>query len=309
MGIRIEELGKQYGDRWAVRALTFEVKPGEVVGLLGPNGAGKSTTMRMLTGLTKASEGSALVNGRSVLDTSPHRRRGVGYLPEQNPLYLDQYVLEYLLFSARLSGLKRPKAAAERVIAQTGLGSERQRKIGVLSKGYRQRVGLAAALIHDPDVLILDEPTSGLDPNQIVEIRNVIREVGRQKAVLLSSHIMQEVEATCDRVAIINRGKLVAEGKTDELMGEHQGTRVVIAFAQPVSKEQVAALLPELQVESLPNGEWLISKPRSENLSLELFRAAVREGLELITLHARHSHLEDTFRLLTADQTKAEEAR
>lgn len=213
MSILVSQLTKQYGSQKAIDSLSFELRPGEIVGFLGPNGAGKSTTMKLLTGYLKPTEGRAVVNGHDLAHNSMQARRAVGYLPEHNPLYLDMYVREFLLFVGKLYGMggKIRQSRVDEMVRLCGLRVEQHKKIGQLSKGYRQRVGLAQALLHDPAVLILDEPTTGLDPNQLTEIRNLIRTAGAEKTVLFSTHIMQEVEALCDRVIIISRGKIVAD--------------------------------------------------------------------------------------------------
>ncbi len=217
MSIQVNNLSKKYGQQLALDSISFSIPSGEVVGFLGPNGAGKSTTMKILTGYIPASSGDASVCGLDLAEQSLEVRKLVGYLPEHNPLYLDMYISEYLLFAAGIAGVKNTKKALEMAIELTQLGPERNKKIGQLSKGYRQRVGLAQALIHDPKVLILDEPTSGLDPNQVVEIRNVIKNLGSEKTVLLSTHIMQEVEAMCNRVILINKGKIIADNTLEGL--------------------------------------------------------------------------------------------
>lgn len=217
MSIQVNHLSKRYGSQWAVNDLSFEIPTGEIVGFLGPNGAGKSTTMKILTGYIPASSGDAVVCGFNLNTDSLSVRKRVGYLPEHNPLYLDMYVTEYLQFSAGMAGVSQIKSAIEKAIDLTQLTPERNKKIGQLSKGYRQRVGLAQALIHDPEVLILDEPTSGLDPNQVVEMRNVIKNLGENKTVLLSTHIMQEVEAMCSRVILLNHGKIIADDTLEGL--------------------------------------------------------------------------------------------
>jgi ABC-2 type transport system ATP-binding protein len=217
VSIQVNNLSKKYGQQLALDSISFSIPSGEVVGFLGPNGAGKSTTMKILTGYIPASSGDASICGLDLAERSLEVRKLVGYLPEHNPLYLDMYISEYLLFAAGIAGVKNTKKALELVIELTQLGPERNKKIGQLSKGYRQRVGLAQALIHDPKVLILDEPTSGLDPNQVVEIRNVIKNLGSEKTVLLSTHIMQEVEAMCNRVILINKGKIIADNTLEGL--------------------------------------------------------------------------------------------
>jgi ABC-2 type transport system ATP-binding protein len=216
VSIQVKHLSKRYGNQWAVNDLSFDIPTGEIVGFLGPNGAGKSTTMKILTGYIPATSGDAVVCGFNLNTDSLAVRKRVGYLPEHNPLYLDMYVTEYLQFSAGMAGVSKVKSAVENAIELTQLLPERNKKIGQLSKGYRQRVGLAQALIHDPEVLILDEPTSGLDPNQVVEMRNVIKNLGKNKTVLLSTHIMQEVEAMCNRVILLNHGKIVADNTLDQ---------------------------------------------------------------------------------------------
>ncbi len=217
MSIEVRNLKKVYGTQAAVNGISFSIKTGEIIGFLGPNGAGKSTTMKMITGLFSPTEGEILINGEHFHPDRLDLKRDIGYLPENNPLYLDMYVKEYLLFAGSLNGINKKELdrAVESIIEKVGLSPERHKKIEQLSKGYRQRVGLAQALLHDPKILILDEPTTGLDPNQLVEIRSLIREVGKDKTILLSTHIMQEAEAVCDRVIIINKGEIV--GRIDEL--------------------------------------------------------------------------------------------
>jgi len=229
MSIKVNNLTKEYGSQKAIDSISFEVHTGEIVGFLGPNGAGKSTTMKILTGFTRASSGTATVNQFDVAEQSMQARASVGYLPEHNPLYLDMYVLEFLYFVGKLYGMggKNLKDRAEEMIRLCGLERERHKKIGQLSKGYRQRVGLAQAFIHEPQVLILDEPTTGLDPNQLVEIRELIRTLGQNKTVLFSTHIMQEVEALCDRVIIINRGKIVADDQLHNLKSGEESLEAV----------------------------------------------------------------------------------
>ena len=221
MSVRVENLKKVYGEQVAVNAINFEIKKGEIVGFLGPNGAGKSTTMKMITGYVPATEGKAFVCGKENTENILETQQRIGYLPESNPLYLDMYVREYLEFLAGVHKLgDKGKSRIDEIIQQTGLHVEEKKKISALSKGYKQRVGIAQAMIHNPDVLILDEPTSGLDPNQIVEIRTLIKEFGKEKTVILSTHIMQEVEAMCDRVIIINKGNIVADSKLNELQNQ-----------------------------------------------------------------------------------------
>jgi len=223
VSVQVDQLTKIYGEQTAVNGISFSAQPGKVLGFLGPNGAGKSTTMKILTGFIPQTSGSALVAGLDVMEHSLEVRKNIGYLPEHNPLYLDLYVREALGFIANIHQIANKKQRIEAVIGQTGLGDHSGKKIGELSKGYRQRVGLAQAILHDPKVLILDEPTSGLDPNQIIGIRKLITELGRTKTVILSTHIMQEVEAVCDQVIIINRGRIIADDSLPNLMGAHPG--------------------------------------------------------------------------------------
>jgi len=230
VSIQVNHLSKRYGSQWAVNDLSFEIPTGEIVGFLGPNGAGKSTTMKILTGYIPASSGDAVVCGFNLNTDSLSVRKRVGYLPEHNPLYLDMYVTEYLQFSASMAGVSQIKSAVEKAIDLTQLSPERNKKIGQLSKGYRQRVGLAQALIHDPEVLILDEPTSGLDPNQVLEMRNVIKNLGKNKTVLLSTHIMQEVEAMCSRVILLNHGKIIADDTLEGLKQTSPNDSLEIIF-------------------------------------------------------------------------------
>ena len=231
-----------YGNQKAVNNISFKINKGEIVGFLGPNGAGKGTTMKMITGYLEADTGSAEVSGEKVSTSSLNTKKKIGYLPEANPLYSDMYVREYLEFISNIHKIKNQQEAIERVIVTTGLTLEANKKIGQLSKGYKQRVGLAAALIHDPEVLILDEPTSGLDPNQIVEIREVIKSLGQNKTVLFSSHILQEVQAICDRVIIINRGNIVADDKLSNLQkGDGDQSVVIVSFKEKVAPETLAA--------------------------------------------------------------------
>lgn len=302
-GILLEGLGKRYGDKWALRNLTLQVKPGQIVGLLGPNGAGKSTTMRMLTGLLEPTEGKATVNGMPVASSSTKWKVSLGYLPEQNPLYRELYVREYLAYVAQLYHLRHSEQAIARAIHLTGLGPEQYKKIAHLSKGYKQRVGLAAALIHSPKTLILDEPTSGLDPNQMAEIRSMIRNLGHSTAILLSSHIMQEVEATCDQVAIIQHGNLVAQGDTATVMRQQAGNTLIFAFAQDVEPTLLQQWFPQAQLEARPNHEWALHINSHEDLRAQLFTKAVQAHLTLITLYQRVSHMEEVFRALTQETT------
>lgn len=304
MSIRVEQLTKQYeSGQKAVNQISFTVEPGQIVGFLGPNGAGKSTTMKMATGYLPPTEGTVIVNGYDVRTAPMDVRRSVGYLPEHNPLYLDLYVKEYLRFAGALHGLSGAdlsRGVAD-VIERVGLGLEQHKRIGQLSKGYRQRVGLAQALLHNPPVLILDEPTTGLDPNQLTEIRQVIREAGRNKTVLFSTHIMQEVEAICDRVIIINRGQLVADSPLSELRSQTDGTLTVMAeFESDLANVQALATLPGVQsVEHVAPGQYRITAKAGTDLRAAIFRLAADSGLTLVGLRQQEGSLEGIFRELT----------
>ncbi len=305
MSVKVEALTKIYGKQRAVDQLTFEAKPGEILGFLGPNGAGKTTTMKILTGYIPATEGKAYVCGRDVAEDALEARKLLGYLPEHNPLYKDMYVLEFLRFAARLYRIPNPKARIGELVELTGLTRERHKLIGALSKGYRQRVGLAQALLHDPEVLILDEPTTGLDPNQLAEIRELIRQLGKEKTLIFSTHIMQEVQAVCDRVLIINQGKLVADDSIDHLQNRLQGEVIVTAeWAEPVS----ASLLQKIQgvgkVRAVSDRKYQLSGPPGRDLRPEIFHFSVAQKVTLLEMHQETSSLESVFRQLTqsADQ-------
>lgn len=299
MSIQVKGLTKLYGTQTAVNSISFEIAPGEIVGFLGPNGAGKSTTMKMLTCYIPPTSGEAKVCGMDVSDQSIQVRKHVGYLPEHNPLYLDMYVKEYLAFAAGLGGVKKVKDRVEEVIALTHLSKEKHKKIGQLSKGYRQRVGLAQAIIHDPDVLILDEPTSGLDPNQVMEIRDLIRSLGKNKTIMLSTHIMQEVEAICNRVIIIDKGSIVADDSLDNLRNRSTEKWLVrVQFATDVKENELKTIPGLLQLNSMGNNIWRLTGNNAQ------FRQAVSQfalaaNLEVIELVSEKDNLETIFRQLT----------
>ncbi|MBC3542276.1 gliding motility-associated ABC transporter ATP-binding subunit GldA [Rufibacter sediminis] len=302
MGIEIKDLTKLYGPQAAVDHVSFTVGSGEIVGFLGPNGAGKSTTMKIATCYLPPSSGTVLVNGHDVLEEPKEVRRQVGYLPEHNPLYLDMYVREYLHFVGKLHGLgsTQVKARTEEMINLCGLTRERHKKIGALSKGYRQRVGLAQALIHDPQVLILDEPTTGLDPNQIVEIRQLIKEVGQAKTVLFSTHIMQEVSALCDRVLIINQGQLVADSPVADLrnMGRKE-TRILAEFESEVDTAPLLSLPGVERVEPAGPLRYRVIAASNIDLRSSIFRLAGERGWPLVGLQQEENSLEKLFQDLT----------
>lgn len=308
MNIVIKNLSKTYGPQKAVDNLSFEVKTGEILGFLGPNGAGKSTTMKMITGYLDVEEGDILLGGKSIKSESDAIKKHIGYLPEHNPLYLEMPVIDYLSFSAALQGVEK-RAVDKRVremVAMTGLNREKHKKIGELSKGYRQRVGLAQAMVHNPDILILDEPTTGLDPNQIVEIRKLIRDLGQEKTVILSTHILPEVEATCDRILIINRGKIVADGTADSLRGQAQGQetlRVRIEEADDSSTllNSLKALPAVAKADFVGRDNALFEIQAKPNLSAkrEIFHLCVDKGWVLTELSPLETKLEDIFRNVT----------
>jgi ABC-2 type transport system ATP-binding protein len=301
MSIEIKELVKTYGEQRAVDAISFQVARGEIVGFLGPNGAGKSTTMKILTGYLGQDSGEARVCGLSVNEQPLETKKKIGYLPEANPLYPDMYVREYLDFIADVHHVADKKTRIDAVIDLVGLTPESKKKLGQLSKGYKQRVGLAAALIHNPEVLILDEPTSGLDPNQIIEIREVIKALGKDKTVLFSSHILQEVEALCDRVVIINKGKLVADSSLSKLRQESRGSNTVIRVGfreqlEPAELEQ----LKQVEKVSRPNDhEWELQTPAPDAVKKQLLELALQNNWNILTLQSENQSLEAIFRSLT----------
>ena len=306
MSIHIQNLTKQYGQQKAVDEISLTVQPGEIVGFLGPNGAGKSTTMKIATGYLPPTDGTVEVNGFDVRTQSMDVRRSVGYLPEHNPLYVDLYVKEYLRFAGLLHGLKGGELSRRiaDMIELVGLGREQHKRIGQLSKGYRQRVGLAQALLHNPPVLILDEPTTGLDPNQLADIRQVIREAGRDKTVLFSTHIMQEVEALCDRVVIINRGKIVADGPLSQLRSTSSGAGVVVMaeFEGELTDPKLLSTMPGVErVEPLGRGQYRITAQPDTDLRGAIFRLAADRNLTLVGLRQQESSLEGVFKELTKE--------
>ncbi|HEY4286173.1 MAG TPA: gliding motility-associated ABC transporter ATP-binding subunit GldA [Puia sp.] len=310
MSIEISNLTKIYGEQKAVDSISFTVGKGEIVGFLGPNGAGKSTTMKIITGYLGQDGGEAVVCGLSVSQQPLETKKKIGYLPEANPLYPDMYVREYLDFIADVHKVTDKKARIEAVISLVGLTIESNKKLGQLSKGYKQRVGLAAALIHDPEVLILDEPTSGLDPNQIIEIRDVIKKLGKDKTVLFSSHILQEVEALCDRVVIINRGKLVADSQLSRLRQENSSTgRIRVAFkestpaAEPTSTtpdpDQLAQISGVTGITRLSPTEWELQTREPDAVKKLLLTLALQNNWNIVSLQSENQSLEEIFRNLT----------
>ncbi|HEX5153511.1 MAG TPA: gliding motility-associated ABC transporter ATP-binding subunit GldA [Parafilimonas sp.] len=299
MSIQVHQLLKQYGEQKAVNNISFSLGKGEIVGFLGPNGAGKSTTMKMITGYLQPDSGNIKVCDIDVAKEVMNVKQKIGYLPESNPLYYDMYVKEYLNFIAGVHQIKDQKEKIKTVIELTGLTVESKKKIGQLSKGYKQRVGLAAALLHEPEVLILDEPTSGLDPNQIIEIRNVIKEQGRNKTVLFSSHILQEVQAICDRVIIINKGELVADSSVEDLKLNAKSNRVAVTFSSKISKEKLEILPAAIDVISVNENSFKISTDDINELRRQLLEFAVAKQLDITSLQTEGNNLEDIFRSLT----------
>ncbi len=309
MDVKIEKLSKHYGPQKAVDQISFGVKTGEILGFLGPNGAGKSTTMKMITGYLGIGEGDIFIGDKSVKQSGDEIKKHIGYLPENNPLYLDMPVIDYLNFCAALQGVsgRHITERTKKMIKVCGLNAEKHKKIGELSKGYRQRVGLAQAMIHDPEILILDEPTTGLDPNQIVEIRKLIRELGKEKTVILSTHILPEVEATCDRILIINKGKIVADGTAENLRKQATGQEI---FKVRIEDGQAQEILHELRriktidlVELVDKGlnRFEVQSRTDASSKREVFHLCVQKGWVLSELVPIETRLEDIFRNLTVN--------
>lgn len=303
MSVEIKQITKLFGRQKALDEVSFTIKKGELVGFLGPNGAGKSTLMKIITGFLPADTGEVFVEGEKTGPKNLEIRKNIGYLPEHNPLYTDLYVREFLEITAGLYKLKNVKQRVAEMVELTGLGDEQHKKIRALSKGYRQRVGLAQALIHNPPVLILDEPTTGLDPNQIEEIRQVIRNISSDKTVMLSSHIMQEVEAVCSRVIIINKGKIVADGAIDEIKsGKINRNQMVVAeFSDTVKAAQILAI-PGVKNAVLNGKFWEIESIGETDIRPAVFEFAVKNQLVLLTLNERQQKLESVFHEVTQNQ-------
>ena len=300
MSVKVTQLVKTYGSQHAVDSISFEARKGEVLGFLGPNGAGKTTTMKVVTGYLPPSSGEVEVCGFNVVSNPMDSRACIGYLPEHNPLYKEMFVKEYLAFTAGLHNVKNPVKKIAEMIDRTGLSSHDQKRIGELSKGYRQRVGLAQAMLHDPQVLILDEPTSGLDPNQIVEIRQLIKELGKEKTVILSTHILREVEAVCDRAIIINKGKLVADAPIEELKQQVVGQSIVtVEFAESVDKSRLSAIDKVKAVKKLDKTRWQLESGAGDDIRAQVFQFAVTQKLTLLELHKEVLSVEDVFQQLT----------
>lgn len=302
MSIEVSNLQKFYGEQAALGGISFKVKTGEIVGFLGPNGAGKSTTMKIITGFIPASDGKVEVCGLDVEENSMAVRRKIGYLPEHNPLYLDMYVKEYLDFVADVYKISNKRERIAEMIQLVGLEREQHKKIGALSKGYRQRVGLAQAMIHDPEVLILDEPTSGLDPNQLVDIRKLIKKIGKTKTVMLSTHIMQEVEAICDRVVIINNGQIVADNSAKELQHQQNEQVIIVEFDEEVSvsRNELKKIPGVQQVRKVEEStSWLLQSNKEGDLRKIVSRHAAQNDWLIISLKVEEKSLEQVFKELT----------
>ena len=300
MSVIVDRLSKIYGEQKAVDEISFKAEPGKILGFLGPNGAGKSTTMKIITCFIPASSGSVSVCGYDTNADSMEVRKRIGYLPEHNPLYLDMYVKEYLGFIAGLHNIQNPKERIKEMISLTGLEKEQHKKIGQLSKGYRQRVGLAQAMIHNPDVLIIDEPTSGLDPNQLSEIRKLIKQIGQHKTVILSTHIMQEVEAICDQVVIINKGKIVANDDTKNLQAHVIGEFLFrVEFNKNVDHNKIESIAGVKKASKVNENTWLLSTSNDEEVRAAIFEFAVKNNLVMLSIQKEEEKLEDVFRRLT----------
>lgn len=306
MSISVKNLTKIFDAQTAVNNISFEAAKGTVTGFLGPNGAGKSTTMKILTTYIQPTSGTALVCGFDVTEQPMEVRKRIGYMPENNPLYYDMYVREFLLFAAGVHRLgKNAASRVDEVIAMTGLTKEVKKKIGALSKGYKQRVGLAQAMIHDPEVLILDEPTSGLDPNQLMDIRKLIQDIGKEKTVLLSTHIMQEVQAMCNRAVIINNGKIVADDQIEQLKNTERNAATIlqVQFDKPVKRDQLAVLKHISGLQQTPEGFWLIEATQADAIRRELMTWALSADVTIVQMQTAGESLEEVFRRLTQQHT------
>jgi ABC-2 type transport system ATP-binding protein len=300
VSISVDFISKVYGQQRALDNVSFEVKTGEIVGFLGPNGAGKSTMMKILTCFIPPTAGKAMVNGYDVMNDSIEVRKSVGYLPEHNPLYLDMYVREYLEFIGGLHKIGNVKKRVAEMVEITGLTLEQHKQIGALSKGYRQRVGLAQALIHDPKVLILDEPTTGLDPNQLAEIRELIKRIGKEKTVMLSTHIMQEVEILCDRVIIINHGRIVTDAQTEVLQqGDQNRMVILVEFDKEISKSKIRSIAGVEDAENTGGNNWQIVTKPDIDARPAVFQFAVENKLSVLGMQREERKLEDVFKEMT----------
>lgn len=305
MSIKVENISKIYGKQKALDDVSFEVNAGEIVGFLGPNGAGKSTMMKILTCFIPQTSGNAFVCGYDVTENSIEVRKNVGYLAEHNSLYLDMYIKEYLEFIGNLHKIENVKKRVAEMIEMTGLQIEQHKKIGQLSKGYRQRVGLAQAMIHNPKVLILDEPTTGLDPNQLTEIRALIKAIGKEKTVMLSTHIMQEVEAICDRVIIINKGQIVADDETANIRKTKNNKQIIsVEFDKEVSKSSLKNIAGVVEIKNTEKNTWLLSTLSESDIRPEIFKYAVQNNLVILNMNLKEEKLEDVFKQLTTNNNE-----
>ncbi len=302
MSIKVQNITKMFGAQKALDNVSFEIKSGEIVGFLGPNGAGKSTLMKIITGYIPPTSGDVFVNGKNVLENQMEIRRILGYLPEQNPLYQEMYIIEFLSFVAGIYKIKNRVKRIEEVVALTGLEPEINKKISALSKGYKQRVGLAQAIIHDPAVLIFDEPTSGLDPNQIVEIRNLIQNLGKEKTVMLSTHIMQEVDAICDRIIIINNGILVADDNTEDIhiKGKSSTGTLLVELMSAMSDKEFKSIDGVKKVMSVENNKYIIEFDAKKDIRQDVFNLVVKQNNVVLSLQIKEKSLEQVFGELTA---------
>ena len=302
--VDIKNITKLYGQQKALDDVTLSINKGEVVGLLGPNGAGKSTLMKIITSFVPPSAGTVSIDGKDVQEKPLEIRKRIGYLPEHNPLYLDMYVKEYLNFVLKTyPNSKRTQKTVDEIIELTGLEPEKKKKIGALSKGYRQRVGLAQALIHDPDILILDEPTSGLDPNQLIEIRKIIRDLGKKKTIILSTHIMQEVEALCNRVIIIDHGNIVADDTPKNLGKLNVKSKTYrVEFKESVAKDLLKKIKGIDSIKSIGDNHWMLSSTSKDDLRESIFKFAVNNKLNVLSLSVEEQKMEDVFARLTGEK-------
>lgn len=300
MSVVVQGLTKNFGSQIAVNDLTFSIQPGEIVGFLGPNGAGKSTTMKMICGYLIPTKGTALINGHDIVEESLEVRKNIGYLPEHNPLYEDMYVREYLEFVSRIHRIPKPGPRIREVIHTTGLEKEEHKIIGALSKGYKQRVGLAQAIIHDPGILILDEPTSGLDMNQLTGIRQLIKDMGKEKLVIFSSHIMQEVQALCQRVLIIHDGNLVADDSIDALGKKLSGSvKILVEFENESFDTSLFSKIPGVTGCNKEGKKLILHVQNEKDIKPEVFKTAVAAGLTIVEMKSDHMNIESIFQTLT----------
>lgn len=301
MSVVVEKLTKSYGSQKAVDSVSFTINKGEVVGFIGPNGSGKSTTMKSICGILKPDSGRVLINDQDMEASTIDIKSKIGYLPENNPLYHDQYIKEYLSHVGKIYKINGLKERVKEIIDLTGLDQEQQKKIGQLSKGYKQRVGLAQALIHDPEILILDEPTTGLDPNQLSEIRDLIIKISKEKAVLLSTHILQEVEAICQRVIMINKGKIVTDSTTESVQQKvHEKHSVIVEFKQFVQVDDICSIEGVVDYKMIDDNKWILEARAGQDIRESIFEFAKERNLSILELQTKKNSLEDTFRLLSS---------